>query len=131
MNRAVQLQNYLDKVNGQEFTWDRANCCHFSGGWVEALTGTNPMAGLRATGSAFDAHKLISSLGGMVAATTRQLGVEPIDAKFAQLGDVVYVETPKGGAVGICGGRDVLLINSFGEMSRLDLVHATCAWRIQ
>lgn len=132
MKRAVKLQEYLDSVSGREFTWDHANCCHFAGGWVEVLTGVNPMAGLRVTDSAFDARKLIASLGGLRAATSAQLGHEAIDPKLAQLGDVVYVEVSNGyGAVGICAGRDVLLINTDGQMSRLELSDATCAWRIK
>lgn len=130
MKRSVQLQNYLDSVAGRTFTWNDANCCHFSSDWVEIVTGKNPMVGLRVTTSAMDAHKLIASLGGLQPATTKQLGIEPIDAKFAQLGDVVMVQAGSVASMGICTGASVLLINSDGHMSRVDLINATCAWRL-
>lgn len=130
MKRSVQLQHYLDSVTGRSFNWNDANCCHFSSDWVELVTGMNPMDGLRVTTSAIDAHRLIASLGGLRAATTAQLGIEPIDAKFAQIGDVVLVEAGSVASMGICAGTNVLLINSDGQMSRVDLINATCAWRL-
>ena len=131
MSRATQLQSYLDSAEGQAFAWDALNCCHFSGRWVETVTGKNPMTGLRVTATPEEARALIAEMGGLMQATTTQLGIEPVDAKQAQLGDVVYVELSLGyGAIGICVGRQLVLLNTNGDFSRLNLDKATCAWRI-
>ena len=132
INSAIGLQEYLDGLTGHDFTWDHLNCCHFSGGWVELVTGSNPMTGLRLTGSPEEAKALIEEMGGLQCATSRQLGSDPIAAGLAQLGDVLLVETGHGnGAIGICCGRDLVLINTKGDMSRLNLNKATCAWRLK
>lgn len=113
------------------FDWAKANCCHFAAGWIESRGKPSPMAGLRETRSKFAAYRLIGELGGSLrAAVTKQLGCEPIEAALAQVGDVVLMPLPEGGAaVGICAGRTAILALADGATGHLPMTEAMCAWR--
>lgn len=132
MSRAVQLQAYLDTRPGHPFDWQFGNCCHFVCDWVECVTGAHPMAGLRKTRTEGEAQELVSELGGsLIAAFTKCSLLTEIDGRLAQLGDIVYVPLKDGnGCLGICAGRDALFVDSYGEIRRLAVKHATCAWKI-
>lgn len=113
------------------FDWARANCCHFAAGWIESQGCANPMTGLRETRSKFAAYRLIATLGGSLqAAWTRQLGREPIRIESAQVGDIVLLPLPDGGAaVGVCAGRQAVFATSDGAIGRLPMNEVVCAWR--
>lgn len=132
MNRSIQLQNYLDSLNGVEFNWEQSNCCHFVCKWVKMITGTDPMTGLKATTTFTSATRLIRELGGdLESAFTKQYGNTSVDAMFAQIGDVVLVPNDVGnGALGICAGLDALFVGASGGISRLNMKNATRAWRV-
>ena len=133
MSRAVELQAYLDAQSVDEFSWATSNCCHFVSLWVEMQTGYYPMDGLRVTPSLTAAKRLIEELGGSLeAAWTKQLGYPPIDARLAQLGDIALfpISRDEAGGVGICEGRQAILIDRHGRPQRLDMTYATHAWRV-
>lgn len=136
MQLAVVLDRYLDETPLPAFDWPTANCCHFVSKWVHVVMKRDPMAGLRTTVSAFDAKRLIVELGGSLeAAWTKCLGIDPIPATFAQVGDVMLVpgdglSEGVGELVGICAGRSVLCVANTGDVVQIEVSRATKAWRL-
>ena len=41
---ATQLGEYLAECAGRRFDWNTWNCTHFAAGWVDRMTGINPLA---------------------------------------------------------------------------------------
>lgn len=130
-SKAQELAQYCAGYSAGGFDWARANCCHFAAGWVESIKGSNPMAGLRTTRSKFSAYRLIGRLGGSLRAAWSRLMVrESIPASLAQIGDVVLLPLPDGGAaLGICAGRTAVFVLSDGATGHWPMSEAECAWR--
>lgn len=135
MQLAVRLESYIDEGCHQVFDWKRSNCCLFVAGWIEAVTGHNPMGHLRETTSGLDARALLDELGGTLeAAWTLVLGHQPVAASFAQVGDIVLVPMPSdtgglGELVGICTGRQIVCVAHSG-LIRVDTEMGALAWRV-
>ena len=129
---AQQLAAHLDEHAAIPFDWAAHNCCHFVAAWVRQATGRDPMAGLAATPGEFAARRLVLRLGGSLpAAWTQRLGRAPIAPALAQVGDIVAVPLAEGrGAVGICAGRHVAVLQSGGGIAMLPMQQATHVWRL-
>ena len=127
------LEDYASEPEVRPFDWHTSNCCHFAAGWVERVTGQNPMAGLKATPTERAARRLIKDLGGdLMAAWTRQLGRGPILPTLAQVGDIVLLPVADGRhATGVCAGRFAWVVGDDGSILRVEMTHATHAWRLQ
>ena len=124
------LTAFLAEHRVTPFEWGTANCCHFAAAWVEFRTGFNPMRGLPPTDTKIAAYRLISDLGGSLrAAWSSRMGVEPIPASFAQIGDVVLIESRN--VVGVCAGSCVMVAEAGGAVAFLPMSEAVCAWRIE
>lgn len=132
---SARLTTYLASLDNRPFDWASFNCCHFAAGWVESVTGRNPMAELDVTPDLRSARRLIQSLGGTLAdAWTKQLGREPLATpNLAQVGDVVLLKLPgdAGNAVGICAGGVVAVATTEGAIAFTPMADATHAWRIE
>lgn len=135
------LAHYLGQQIGAQFDWRTRNCCHFAAGWVLALMGTDPMRGLPQTTDAQSARRLVRSLGGSLrAAWSQQLGMEPVPAALAEVGDVVLIDNTLlqtmgsadgvGALVGVCCGHVVGVLADDGALLYLPLAAAECAWPV-
>lgn len=133
-NRTALLEEYLVANREPTFDWELSNCCHFACRWVELLTGTDLMLGLRSTPSEFAARKLLAELGGTLDQVwTKTLGeAAAISPTLAQVGDVVMIpmEDKAGAAVGICSGMDVICVAETGRLARIPISLGTHAWKI-
>lgn len=133
---ARRLTDWLAGSRPGAFDWAAANCCHFAAAWVQHATGRDPMAGLPRTATARQALRLVRRLGGSLqAAWTQQLGVQPLPAALAQVGDLVLMPSQAGavgvgGAVGVCGGASVVLAGDLGGHLWVPLAGGSAAWRL-
>lgn len=132
LTRAQQLAVHLDEHAAIPFDWAAHNCCHFVAAWVRQATGCDPMHGLAPTPGERCARRLVRRLGGsLVAAWTQRLARAPIAPTMAQVGDIVALPlAERRGAVGICTGRQVALLQAGGGIALLPMQQATHAWRL-
>jgi len=134
MSTASLLTEFLDGWPMQPFDWPTRNCCHFAAAWIRFATGKE--IELPATADARSARKALKRLGGSLAEGCRRLhsGLE-VPPSLAQTGDLVLVPVDGEGegvgeALGICSGRDAVLIDSAGKPTILPMDRATNAWRL-
>ncbi len=129
----TRLAAYLEPLRLCAFAWGRHDCCTFSAGAVEAMTGIDPMPEFRgryttARGSVralrrFGAGDLVRTLDGKF---------EPVAAPLAQRGDIVM----SSGLLGICLGPFLVAVGREGEREGLIRIErpiwdAPRAWRVQ
>lgn len=123
---ARRLDEYLTAQASLPFDWETHNCCHFAGGWVREIEGTDPLANLPELTGQHDALRLLRSFGGLPAAVTRHLRREPVAPTLARLGDVVALPLERLGgkpgrySIGICAGIGAALgasVSVFGLAS--------------
>ena len=123
-----RLAEYVESRRSAPFEYGSHDCCHFAGGAVEAITGTNPM-------HAFDyrnrlgAERLIRSAGTLDALVNRVLG-EPVHPSLAGRGDVVIADLDGGSSVGVCLG-DVCVFAAEPGIAFRPRDVARAAWRIE
>jgi hypothetical protein len=129
---AEPLAKYLASRQACAFSWESANCCHFGARWLFTRTGSDPMAGLPSTPNRLAARRLIRKLGGsLVAVWTGFMGRPPISPGLAQIGDIVLVPVRDGGSIGICAGRDAVVVDERGRLVYVPMSVATHAWRLE
>lgn len=116
------------------FDWRAANCGHFAGAYVAQVEGADPLTGLSLGASLRATRRLLQEAGGMAALVTRQLGRDPIEPAFAQLGDVVLLplseSDPLAQALGLCCGEVAAVRDEAGAVHLLPMQGAVCAWRV-
>lgn len=124
------LAAHLKTVEATPFEWAVHDCCTFAGDAVKAITGTDPMADLRATyTTALQAARVLSGCGGLAAAVSQRLG-QPKPAAMAQRGDVVLFEMyERGPALGICVGPQFAAPGERGILF-FDMSAAKSAWSV-
>lgn len=114
------------------FAWGSHDCVSFAASIVAVVTGSDPMADWRGhykteIGAARVIRRATGGAG-LIAALDQRF--ERLDTpKLAQRGDLGVKDTPKGPALGVCGGR------SWGFVSKDGLVFVgigdiTAAWRV-
>lgn len=86
-----------------EFDWGAHDCCTWAASAVEALTG-QPISMPGPYESGRQANRIIKQLGGLQAAVTGLLGVQPYAPHFAQRGDIVLLRQSKSHALAVCFG---------------------------
>jgi hypothetical protein len=111
------------------FTWGSHDCLTFAGAVVKALTDEDLVKDFPAYDTEFGAGRILVEYGSVEALLTAKLG-EPIDAKFAQRGDLVLLDLNETGpAASVCVG-----IVAYGPgLNGLEIVpmsRASKAWRI-
>jgi hypothetical protein len=130
MSRSADLDSYLAEVADRPFDWATWNCCTFASGWVQRISGMQPMAGLPVTGTVHSAWRLRDKLGASLAdAVTLQLGLGPFDAMEAHVGDVVAIRHGDEQLMGICTGRTAAVLTKSG-LDRVPMGFASLAWRV-
>lgn len=70
---SVDLDDYLREQDAIQFAWGSADCVHFAGGWVERLTGQNPLSAYSYSGES-GALRLIAEAGSLRALVSLELG---------------------------------------------------------
>lgn len=125
-----EIENWRDAT----FEWGKADCVHFVGAFVEAITGRDEL-GTWSYDSAASAAKALGDAGytSLYDALVHRFG-EPVPATYAQRGDVVYRDTTlELGAVGICvGGEAIFMIESKGSpWQRRILFECDYAFRVR
>lgn len=127
----MKLQQYLDSVREKPFNWATWNCCHFSAGWVRAVEGKDPIAGLDLPATQIGILRLGKS-GGLPERVTAALGRDPMSNYFAYVGDLVYVPRKDGvGIIAICNGVTAVTLLIGGGYWTVPMDEATLAWKIK
>lgn len=123
------LGAYIETV--PPFSWADHHCGHFAGRWVLLRTGRDPLAGLRASGLSA-AMAVCRRHGGLAEAVTALTGAREVLPLTAQVGDLVMMQTDSaiGGALGICGGREVAYSSPAG-VAWASIMLGCRAWRIE
>lgn len=88
------------------FAWGMHDCCSFAAAAVEAVTG-QPISMPGSYTSDRQAQRVLKERGGLEAAVTEILGVQPCAPHFAQRGDIVLLRQPKSAtrhALAVCFG---------------------------
>jgi hypothetical protein len=131
ISTAQALDLYLHAY-ARGFDWQRAHCGDFAGGWVQAITGRNPCAGLPRQTSARAWARAVQQAGGMEALVSSLMQCAPIRPQQAQLGDVVMLPgSITGGTLGICAGRTGVFVTETGSSLHAPMTEAVLAWRLQ
>lgn len=106
-----RLAQFLSERRNEPFTWGAHDCATFAADGVVALTGADPLAGLRgAWASEEEANEVIAQGGGLEALLASQMAaaeMPEIDPRLAQRGDVVLLEVGNQLVVGIVAGTTV------------------------
>ncbi len=129
----ARLAAYLEPLRLRAFAWGSHDCCTFTAGAVEAMTGIDPIPEFRgAYDDAIGAARALRTLGQGTLAATLDRKFAAIAPALAQRGDIVMT----GGLLGICWGSFVMVVGREGEregLLRLDRTEwaEPRAWRVQ
>lgn len=110
------------------FSWGTNDCCTFAAGAVEAITGSNPMAGVAPYDSEMAAARLILRAGDLRALASQFLGA-PVPPLMAAVGDVVLLMNEGRELLGICNGVNAMGPGPDGFVA-LEMTAASAAWKI-
>jgi len=125
----ARLASLVVEAQTRRFAWGVFDCCIFAADAVQAMTGKDPMDGLRGYTTWRQAILLVRRLGGLPAAVKQALG-EPLSVPtLAQRGDVVLVNT-KLPALGVVVGASALVPLSTG-VQRFPVGDWVTAWRVE
>lgn len=98
-NWAGKLEAVFKEHRGQPFTWGTHDCITFASDCFKAITGDDPLAGIRGTYTdEATALEVLDGHGGIenaveIAMTARD--IKKVDRKWAQRGDIVIIEFPQ------------------------------------
>lgn len=139
----IRLRAYLERVRELPFDWGedqkRAgvshDCCLFSDGAVEAMTGESAMAEFRGRyRTAIGAARALRRYGaGTLEATLTAKFGEPLPAALVMRGDIIMRDEPPIGAIGISVGPVGLFVGQEGERNGLVALPRgawICGWRV-
>lgn len=127
----MKLPQYLASVVDKPFDWATWNCCHFSAGWVHAVEGFDPLAGLDLPATKIAVMRLLAS-GDLPQRVTAALGRTPVTHYLAYIGDLVYVPRKDGaGIIAICNGITAVTPLVGGGHWTVPMHEATMAWKIK
>lgn len=121
----IRLQNYLDNIG--PFEWGKTDCCMFSVGAVEAVTGINHGQSYTYKTES-EAKKMLIKTGGVEAVATKHLG-EPKPSLLAQRGDIVLLNVGNGDTLGVCIGDKIAAMQADG-LTYLPMSNAIKAWSV-
>lgn len=129
----ARLAAYLEPLRAREFTWGSHDCCTFTAGAVEAMTGTDPMPEFRgAYRSAASASRALRQIGAGDLPRTLGGKFRRVAPNLAQRGDIVMHD----GLLGICLGPVVVAVGREDEreglvlFARADWIEPL-AWRVE
>jgi len=129
----AQLAAYLEPLRVRPFQWGAHDCCTFSAGAVEAMTGVDPMPEFRGRYStAIGSARALRKFGAGTLAATMDAKFEAVAAPLAQRGDIVMSD----GLLGICLGPFLVAVGREGDHEGLIRIDRgqwaePRAWRVQ
>lgn len=97
-----RLDAFIESRRGTPFAYGSHDCCLFSAGAVEAITGENVAARWHYTNE-IGARRLMAKWGGVDGLVTAALG-DPCHPSQAGRGDIVMAELTNGETIGVCLG---------------------------
>lgn len=94
------LSDYLCSKRKEAFAYGSFDCAHFVAGAIEAMTGENPMDGIRKYNSEIASLRVLKELGfdGLEQFTDSKFTSIPVG--FAQTGDIALYDSALGVVVG-------------------------------
>lgn len=132
----LRLEAAIDDWGARAFAWGEADCAGFVCHVIQAMTGADLFAAVRAAyrdgATAVLAIRRVTGRDGDLTvedAATHHLGPPLPSPRFAQRGDVVSVQTAEGPALGICVGDQALLAAPTG-LGAFPMADWSKAWRI-
>lgn len=125
----ARLAAYLEPLRAREFRWGSLDCATFCAGAVKAMTGHDPMRGLRGYRSEAGALQVLEERAQGTLIRTVNAMFERVPVGMAHRGDLIMA----GGALGIAMGEVALQVGREGEregLIRRPRVEWKKAWRI-
>lgn len=128
----ARLAAYLEPLRARAFAWGEHDCCTFTAGAVEAMTGVDPMPEFRGRYStAIGSARALTRYGAGTLDATLDGKFERVPAALAHRGDVVM----SGGLLGIGMGAFLIAVGSQGDhegLVRIDRAAwvQAAAWRV-
>lgn len=119
----ARLSAYIAEKRSEPFAWGQHDCCTFSAGAVEAITGTDPMPEFR--GKYDTALGSVRVLGGKTLAEVLDDKFEPVPIGFAQRGDLAMFDN----CVGVVAGDYGWFVSEDG-LERVKRPLWDKAWRV-
>jgi len=132
-----RLHDFVQSRKDLSFKWGAHDCCAFTAGAIEAVTGVNPMGEHRAYSSAAGAAHVLSDCGGVTGLPAAHGLHELGSAKEAQRGDVVWLWSDAGRpgrslpSIGICLGQLSAFCGRPGGVQYVPTIDCDSAWRIE
>ena len=135
MGSSVRLPDWHARLNAliaerqaQPFTWGHVDCCLWVADAVQAMTGRDPAADVRAHYStARGAKSVLRQVGGLEGAGAR-CGL-PIGRLFAAAGDVGIVNDGASDLLAVCIGEHWMVTTKSG-LGTLPFQSVRSAWRV-
>jgi hypothetical protein len=112
----ARLAAYLDPLRARPFAWGTHDCCIFTAGAVEAMTGVDPMPEFRGRYStAIGSARALTRFGKGTLEATLDAKFEAVPEALAHRGDIIMSD----GALGICWGSALIAVGLEGEREGL------------
>lgn len=126
------LAAWVERVRDRPFHWGEWDCAIAASDAILAITGEDPLAGLR-WADAKGAARQLDAEGGLEAGVTARLGA-PIAAASAQRGDLVLMLNPESEKasrefVAVCLGHVAAAPSAVG-LAFPEMRHAIKAWAV-
>jgi hypothetical protein len=125
----ARLAAYLEGLRDQTFAWGKLDCAIFAGGAVEAMTGFDPMRGLRGYRSEAAAARVLKDRGKGTLVRTVNAMFERVPVGLAHRGDLVLVD----GGLAVAMGDVALQVGQHGDregLIRRPRAEWSKAWRV-
>ena len=120
------LADYLASKRNAPFEYGSHDCCSFSGGAIEVMTGTDPMAEFRGQYDSLKTSiKALREIGEGDLEKTLDAKFETIPIGFAQRGDLAFFDD----CVGIVAGAFAWFVSDDG-LERVERSMWDKAWRV-
>lgn len=129
----ARLAAYLEPLRARPFGWGAHDCCTFTGGGVEAMTGEDPMPEFRGRYStAIGSARALRRYGAGTLDATLDTKFRRIGAALAHRGDIVM----SGGLLGFNWGSFLIAVGSEGDREGLVRIDRSrwvdpIAWRVE
>jgi hypothetical protein len=101
-----RLARFIDAHQGTPFAWGENDCCLFAANAILAMTGIDLAEGLRGYSTHTGALRIIAPFGDLetlAAGIAEEAGLEEIQPKLAQRGDLIFAEHQGMAIVGMNG----------------------------
>jgi hypothetical protein len=125
-----RLHECVTQAWGKPFAWGTHDCCTFTCDVVVAVTGKDPMEGIRTYSNERGAKRMMDGYGGLVKMCAARLG-EEIPPALAQAGDVGYVMEGRTPALASNVGGGVWMSTGPDGLVKVDPAGVLRAWRCE